>query len=70
MNGIYKRKIIIGAEGCGRCKMLAETNPDAELIKLPNDVLLAFAKETNIMSLPFVVIVDDQAGLDKILKGE
>lgn len=63
------RKIIIGTEDCAKCKMLAMSNPDAELIKLPQDVILAFAKETNIRSLPILVLSGEQSELSKAMKG-
>lgn len=62
------RKIIIGTDNCQRCKMLSMACPDAEMIKLPNDVLLAFAKETNIRYFPCVVIAGEQDELQKVLE--
>lgn len=61
------RKIIIGTDGCSKCKMLSISSPDAELIKLPNDVLLALAKETNILSLPIVILSGSVDELEKVL---
>ena len=62
------RKIIIGTDGCSKCKMLSMSSPDAELIKLPNDVLLALAKETNILSLPIVILSGDVEELKETIK--
>ena len=62
------RKIIISMNGCSKCKMLKEQNPDAESVELQPDELLQFARAVGIQSMPFVCIVGDVQDLDKVLK--
>lgn len=64
------RKIILSQPGCSKCKSLAAQCPDAEVVELPMDKLLAFARELNIMSLPIVVAVGEPHELANILKGK
>ena len=52
------RKIILSQEGCTRCKALASLCPDAEVVEMPVDKLLMFARELDIKSLPIVVIAN------------
>ena len=44
------RKIILSQEGCTRCKALSSLCPDAEVVEMPVDKLLMFAREPNIKS--------------------
>lgn len=62
------RKIIISMENCSRCKMLKETNPDAESVELKPEQLLEFARAVGIQNMPFVVCVGDVSELDGVLK--
>lgn len=64
------RKIILSQPGCSKCKSLAAQCPDAEVVELPMDKLLAFARELRIMSLPIVVAVGEPHELANILKGK
>lgn len=64
------RKIILSMPGCSKCKSLAAQCPDAEVVELPMDKLLAFARELNIMSLPIVVAIGEPHELANILKGK
>lgn len=62
------RKIIISQPGCSRCKMLHEQVPDAEVVELKQELLLALARELDIRSLPIVVLTGEPQELLKILK--
>lgn len=64
------RKIILSMPGCSRCKSLAARCPDAEVVELPMDKLLTFARELNITSLPIVVMTGEVEELANILKGK
>lgn len=62
------RKIIIGTNGCSKCKMLKELCPQAEYIEVrPQDLLLA-ARELKLTSVPFVVLVGNVDELSESLK--
>ena len=64
------RKVIIGMNGCMKCKTLKDQNPDAEYVEVqPNDIL-PLARAVNIQSMPFLVIVGEPQELDKQLKVE
>lgn len=67
------RKVIIGMNGCMKCKTLKEQNPDAEYVEVAEkDMvnLLVFARIANIQSMPFLVVVGEPQELDKQLKVE
>ena len=66
--GKKMRKIILSQPGCSRCKRLAEAHSSAEVIELPVNTLLAFARELKIQSLPIVVLTGEEDELDKALK--
>ena len=62
------RKIIISQPGCSRCKMLHEQVPDAEVVELKQELLLALARELDIRSLPIVVLTGEPQELAEKLK--
>lgn len=62
------RKIILSQSGCSKCKSLATQCPDAEVIELPMNTLLAFARELNIKTLPIVVLTGEPQELAEVLK--
>ena len=62
------RKIIISQPGCSRCKMLHEQLPDAEVVEMKQELLLALARELDIRSLPIVLLVGEQQELVEVLK--
>lgn len=62
------RKIIISQPGCSRCKMLHEQVPDAEVVELKQELLLTLARELNIRSLPFVILVGEPQELAEKIK--
>ena len=62
------RKIILSQPGCMKCKMVASQCPDAEVIELPVDKLLMFARELNIQSLPIIVLTGEPDELVEKLK--
>lgn len=62
------RKIIISQPGCSRCKMLHEQLPDAEVVEMKQELLLALARELDIRSLPIVVLTGDPQELAEKLK--
>ena len=62
------RKIILSQPGCTKCKMVASQCPDAEVIELPVDKLLMFARELNIQSLPIIVLTGEPDELVEKLK--
>ena len=62
------RKIIISIPNCPKCKMLKEMNPDVESVELQPSELLAFARATNITSVPFVCFVGEVQEIDTVLK--
>lgn len=61
-------KIILSQAGCTKCKSLATQCPDAEVIELPMNTLLAFARELNIKTLPIVVLTGEPQELAEVLK--
>lgn len=62
------RKIIISQTGCSRCKMLHEQVPDAEVVEMKQELLLALARELDIRSLPIVVLTGEPQELAEKLK--
>ena len=50
------RKIIVGMDGCPKCKRLAELNPDAEYIEADPQAIIPLARELKFAEMPFVVI--------------
>ncbi|MBO5704904.1 MAG: hypothetical protein J6R99_02710 [Alphaproteobacteria bacterium] len=62
------RKIILSQPGCSKCKSLAAQCPDAEIVELPMDTLLGFARALKIQSLPIVVLTGDENELSEALK--
>lgn len=62
------RKIIVGMDGCPKCKRLAELNPDAEYIEANQELLMSIARATGYTSLPFVVSVGEPQELADIIK--
>lgn len=62
------RKIIISQPGCSRCKMLHEQVPDAEVVEMKQELLLAVARELDIRSLPIVVLTGEPQELAEKLK--
>lgn len=60
------RKIILSQPGCSRCKRLAEAHPDAEVVELPVNTLLGFARDLKIQSLPIIVLANGE--LDEYVK--
>lgn len=62
------RKIILSQPGCTRCKRVAAQCPDAEVVEMPVNSLLAFARELHIQSLPIVVLTGDEQELAEVLK--
>lgn len=62
------RKIIISQSGCTRCKMLHEQVPDAEVVEMKQELLLALARELDIRSLPIVLLVGEPQELVGVLK--
>lgn len=62
------RKTILSQPGCSKCKSLAAQCPDAEIVELPMDTLLAFARALKIQSLPIVVLTGDENELSEALK--
>lgn len=62
------RKIILSQPGCSKCKNLSLQCPDAEVIELPLDSLLAFARELHVQTLPIVVLTGELNELSKVLK--
>ncbi len=62
------RKIILSQPGCSRCKRLAEARPDAEVVELPINTLLGFARDLKIQSLPIVVLTGEENELSEVLK--
>lgn len=62
------RKIILSQPGCSRCKRLAEVHPDAEVVELPVNTLLGFARDLKIQSLPIVVLTGEENELSEVLK--
>lgn len=61
------RKIILSQPGCSRCKRLSELHPEAEVIELPVNTLLGFARDLKIQSLPIVVLTGDEQELAEVL---
>ena len=62
------RKVIIGMEGCQKCKMLKQACPDVELVELSPLDILNFARAVDIKSIPFIVVIGDQDELQKVLE--
>ena len=62
------RKIILSQEGCTRCKALSSLCPDAEVVEMPVDKLLMFARELGIKSLPILVLTGEPQELAGVLK--
>lgn len=62
------RKIIVGINGCAKCKRLAELNPDAEYIEADPQAILPLARELQFAEMPFVCFIGDISDLNKILK--
>lgn len=61
------RKIIIGMQGCSKCKMLKDSSPDAEYIEVQPAEILSLARTLGIKSMPFVVCVGEPNELEKVL---
>lgn len=62
------RKIILSMPGCSRCKSLAAQCPDAEVVEMKQELLLALARELDIRSLPIVVLTGEPQELVEKLK--
>lgn len=62
------RKIILSMENCSKCKSLAASCPDAEVIELDQALLLSLARAVNITSLPIVVLTGEPQELAEALK--
>ena len=62
------RKIILSQPGCNKCKSLAASCPDAEVVELDQALLLSLARAVNITSLPIVVLTGDVEELKEIIK--
>ena len=62
------RKVIIGMEGCQKCKMLKQACPDVELVELSPLDILNFARAVDIKAIPFIVVTGDQDELQKVLE--
>lgn len=54
--------------GCSRCKSLAAQCPDAEVVEMKQELLLALARELDIRSLPIVVLTGEPQELVEKLK--
>lgn len=62
------RKIIVGMDGCPKCKRLAESNPDAEYVEVNPQAILPLARELQFAEMPFVVLTGSVEELDGGLK--
>ena len=62
------RKIIVGINGCNKCKMLKELNPDAEYVEANPQAIIPLARELKFAEMPFVVITGSVEELDGSLK--
>lgn len=62
------RKIILSQPGCSKCKSLAASCPDAEVIELDQALLLSLARAVNITSLPIVVLTGETEEIKEVLK--
>jgi len=62
------RKIILSQPGCSKCKSLSALCPDAEVVELPMESLLSFARQLNIKSLPIVVMTGELEELAQKIK--
>ena len=62
------RKIILSQPGCIKCKSLAASCPDAEVVELDQALLLSLARAVNITSLPIVVLTGDVEDLAQQIK--
>lgn len=62
------RKIILSQPGCSKCKSLATSCPDAEVVELDQALLLSLARAVNITSLPIVLLSGDVTELEGVLK--
>lgn len=62
------RKIIVGINGCGKCKRLKELNPDAEYVEANPQAIIPLARELQFAEMPFVVIAGSVEELDGSLK--
>lgn len=61
-------KIILSMPGCNRCKMLATMCPEAKVVELDQETLMAIARATNIKMLPMVLLAGEIENLAKVLK--
>lgn len=62
------RKIILSQQGCSKCKSLAAQCPDADVVEMKQELLLALARELDIRSLPIVVLTGEPQELSEKLK--
>lgn len=62
------RKIILSQPGCSKCKSLAASCPDAEVVELDQALLLSLARAVSITSLPIVLLSGDVEELKEIMK--
>lgn len=62
------RKIILSQSGCSKCKSLAASCPDAEVVELDQALLLSLARAVNITSLPIVLLSGDIEELKETIK--
>lgn len=62
------KKIIIGMNGCSRCKSLQAMAPDATYMELDPMDFLPFCRALDIKTMPFVVVVGEPHELAKVLE--
>lgn len=62
------RKIIVGMNGCNKCKMLKEKNPDSEYVEADPQAIIPLARELQFAEMPFVVLTGSVEELDGELK--
>lgn len=59
---------IVGIPGCSKCKMLSTQCPDANYVVPDQNVLLTFAREIGVQTLPIVVLTGEQNELASAIK--
>lgn len=62
------RKIIVGINGCAKCKRLKELNPDAEYVEASQQAIIPLARELQFAEMPFVVITGSVDELNETIK--
>lgn len=62
------RKIIVGINGCAKCKRLKELNPDAEYIEANPQAIIPLARELKFAEMPCVVLTGSVDELNENIK--